>query len=96
MDSAPETAQQGREATAPPETTMAVDVRNPLSVWEPQARVFLLASKAANTLDAFRADWNHFTAWCARHAQVPLPAVPETVAYYLTAGPTSSACAKGR
>jgi site-specific recombinase XerD len=38
-----------------------------------------------NTLRAYRADWNHFTAWCAAHEQASLPAVPETVAYYLTA-----------
>ena len=85
MDSAPETAQQGREVPAAPETVLAVAIPNPLAAWEPQARAFLLASKAANTLRAYRADWNHFTAWCAAHEQASLPAVPETVAYYLTA-----------
>ena len=85
MDSASETTPQVREAAAPPETALAVDLRNPLAAWEPQARAFLLASKAANTLRAYRADWNHFTAWCAAHEQASLPAVPETVAYYLTA-----------
>ena len=84
-DTASETAPQGREAAAPPETALAVAIPNPLAAWEPQARAFLLASKAVNTLRAYRADWNHFTAWCAAHEQTSLPAVPETVAYYLTA-----------
>lgn len=43
------------------------------------------AAKAPNTLRAYRADWSHFTHWCAEHGQTSLPAVPETVAYYLTA-----------
>jgi hypothetical protein len=58
---------------------------NPLATYEPQARVFLRAAKAANTLRAYRADWNHFALWCEEHGQLPLPAVSETVAYYLTA-----------
>ena len=85
MDSVPETGEQGREGASPPETALAVAVPNPLAAWEPQARAFLLASKAVNTLRAYRADWNHFSAWCAAHEQASLPAIPETVAYYLTA-----------
>jgi site-specific recombinase XerD len=85
MDSTQETAQQGRELPAAPDSPAAIALRSPLSVWEPQARAFLLASKAVNTLRAYRADWNHFSAWCGAHEQVSLPAVPETVAYYLTA-----------
>jgi site-specific recombinase XerD len=84
-DPASETAKQGREAVAAPDTPVEVAVRNPLAAWEPQARAFLLASKAVNTLRAYRSDWNHFAAWCAAHDQPLLPAVPETVAYYLTA-----------
>ncbi len=53
MDSAPEIREQGREAAAAPDTALAVAIRNPLSVWEPQARAFLLASKAVNTLRAY-------------------------------------------
>jgi hypothetical protein len=49
MDSVPESASQGREGGAPPETALAAAIRNPLSAWEPQARAFLLASKAVNT-----------------------------------------------
>lgn len=40
-------------------------------------------SKAANTRRAYRADWQDFAAWCKKYRQMPLPASPETVAYYL-------------
>ena len=73
------------KALRPRKPASRPEVRNPLAAWEPQARAFLLASKAVNTLRAYRADWNHFTAWCAAHEQASLPAIPETVAYYLTA-----------
>jgi hypothetical protein len=73
-------ARRCRGVPAPRDTAAAVAIRSPLAVWEPQ-----VASKAANTLRAYRADWNHFTAWCAAHEQASLPVVPETVAYYLTA-----------
>ncbi len=49
-----------------------------------QARAYVEQARAANTLRGYRADWNHFTAWCAQHDLVPLPAAPETVALYLT------------
>ncbi|MDT8870611.1 hypothetical protein RAA17_04090 [Komagataeibacter rhaeticus] len=35
------------------------------------------------TLRAYRADWVHFTRWCAAQAVVPIPATPEVVAAYL-------------
>src|SRR5436309_9322912 len=76
-DSAPEVTGQGSAASLEP--------WNPLAPYEPQARAFLLAAKAANTLRAYRADWNHFALWCEEHGQAALPAIPETVAYYLTA-----------
>ena len=34
---------------------------------------------------ASRADWRDFTAWCAQHQRIPLPALPEMVAVYLAA-----------
>jgi site-specific recombinase XerD len=40
-------------------------------------------SKAKNTRKAYRADWCDFIAWCARFHRQALPALPETVAYYL-------------
>ena len=36
-----------------------------------------------NTRRAYRSDWSDFSAWCARHRFVPLPAAPATVAAYL-------------
>jgi hypothetical protein len=62
-----------------------IQLWKPLAEYEPQARAFLLAAKAASTLRAYWADWNHFEAWCGEHGQLALSAVPETVAYYLTA-----------
>ena len=38
---------------------------------------------AANTLRAYRADWQHFAQWCAANGFVPVPAAPETVGAYL-------------
>jgi site-specific recombinase XerD len=48
-----------------------------------KAREYLHQSKARNTRRAYRADWADFVAWCARYRRDPLPAVPDTVAYYL-------------
>ena len=48
-------------------------------------RTYLKASKAANTITAYRSDWSHFAAWCEAHGLKPLPASPETVALYLSA-----------
>ena len=50
-----------------------------------QARLFLAAAKAPNTLRAYRSDWAHFESWCRSHDRESLPAEPATVAYYLTA-----------
>ena len=49
------------------------------------ARAQNLARKAAaaNTLRAYRADWQHFSDWCAAHSFVPVPAAPATVGAYL-------------
>ena len=41
------------------------------------------ASKAANTVRAYRSDWSDFTGWCAAQRLAPLPAEPMTVALYL-------------
>ena len=49
-----------------------------------QARAYVEQARAANTLRGYRADWNHFMAWCSQHQRGPLPASPETVALYLT------------
>ncbi len=49
---------------------------------------YLQAARAPNTVRAYRADWAHFTNWCARQGDAaagyaPLPASPATVALYL-------------
>jgi site-specific recombinase XerD len=41
-------------------------------------------SRAENTLRAYRADWNHFAAWCVQHQLESLPAKPATVVLYLS------------
>jgi integrase len=48
-----------------------------------QARVFIRASKAENTLRGYESDWREFCAWSEGHAVGPLPATPETVASYI-------------
>ena len=53
------------------------------------AREHIENSKAANTRRAYRSDWADFTDWCGHHRRDALPALPETVALYLTD------CAKG-
>jgi integrase len=49
-----------------------------------QTRDFLTAAKAASTRRAYRTDWTHFESWCRQYSLDSLPAVPETVALYLT------------
>jgi site-specific recombinase XerD len=46
-------------------------------------REFIRASKAANTLRGYRADWRKFCAWCQARDARPLPAAPESVASYI-------------
>jgi len=48
-----------------------------------QAREFIRASKAENTLRGYRSDWRNFVAWCEGHGVCPLPALPEVVASYI-------------
>jgi site-specific recombinase XerD len=48
-----------------------------------KAASYLDKSKAENSRRAYRADWQDFTAWCAKYRRAPLPASPDTVAYYL-------------
>jgi integrase len=40
-------------------------------------------SSAPATLRAYKADWTHFSAWCAEKGFVPVPAAPEVVGAYL-------------
>jgi len=49
-----------------------------------QAREFAAAAKASNTLRAYQSDWRDFRQWCETHQFASLPALPQTVALYLT------------
>src|ERR1044071_5256512 len=49
-----------------------------------RARDYRAKAKAANTLAAYRSDWNDFTAWCISRSLESLPAEPATVALYIT------------
>ena len=48
-----------------------------------QAREFIRASKAENTLRGYQSDWREFCAWCGSHGLLPLPAAPESIAAYI-------------
>jgi site-specific recombinase XerD len=48
-----------------------------------QAREFIRASKAENTLRGYRADWRNFCESCDSHHLGPLPASPDIVAAYI-------------
>jgi len=49
-----------------------------------QAREFIRASKAENTLRGYKSDWRAFCAWCEGQGSLcPLPASPEAVASYI-------------
>ena len=50
-----------------------------------RAQELLRHSLAPNTRRAYAADWRQFYSWCQSNHRVPLPALPETVALYLTA-----------
>ncbi len=56
------------------------------SSWQPRprARSYIVASRSAATLRAYRSDWAHFEAWSDEHNLVALPAEPPVVAMYLT------------
>ena len=56
----------------------------PLAEIADRASEFIQQSKSKNTIRAYRADWDHFTAWCQSHGQSSLPATAETVALYVT------------
>jgi len=47
------------------------------------ARDFVAASRAENTTRVYRTGWTQFTAWCAEHGVIALPAGAETVALYV-------------
>ena len=48
-----------------------------------RARAYVTHSHAKNTLDAYAADWKHFSAWCEEHKRRALPASPKTILCYV-------------
>src|ERR1700675_2716191 len=70
----------GAELTGPIAGTGADVVPSPSLE---QAREYIRASKAENTLRGYQSDWREFCAWCGGHGLGPLPAGPETVAAYI-------------
>lgn len=68
----------------PPATLQILPHQATLASLGQRAQEFAAAAKAANTLRAYQADWNDFRQWCTAHQFASLPAVPETVALYLT------------
>lgn len=48
-----------------------------------KARGYVAASKATNTVRAYRSDWRHFTDWCTARGLPTLPAAPATIALYI-------------
>ncbi len=51
---------------------------------ENEARAYVAVSRAPATVRAYASDWRSFTAWCATHGLIGLPAEPTTVVLYLT------------
>jgi integrase len=48
-----------------------------------KAKEFANSAKAPATVKAYRSDWLDFEQWCYGHQLVSLPAMPETVAFYI-------------
>lgn len=48
-----------------------------------KSRQSLYTARAANTVDAYRSDWNDFCDWCAYHEMSSFPAEPETIVNYI-------------
>jgi site-specific recombinase XerD len=64
---------QGKGADAVPLPTLPSE----------QARQYIRASKAENTLRGYQSDWRDFCAWCEAHTLGALPTTSETVASYI-------------
>jgi site-specific recombinase XerD len=72
----------GTELIGPVVDTGAVVVPSPSLE---QAREFIRASKAENTIRGYQSDWRAFCAWCEGHGVCLLPASPEVVAAFIAA-----------
>ena len=63
--------------------TDTTDSPTPVEDLLARARAYITHSHAKNTLDAYAADWKHFSAWCDDHKRRTLPASPETILCYV-------------
>jgi integrase len=48
-----------------------------------KAREYAAASKAPNTVLAYRSDWQHFNTWCLLQGLETMPAAPHTIALFI-------------
>ena len=69
--------------SALPEPMSAADLAE-IADLEAEAIAYARASRAANTIRAYRSDWRQFTAWCKVHGLAALPADASTLVLYLT------------
>jgi len=63
--------------------TYVADLPTPVEDLLARARAYVTHSHAKNALDAYAADWKHFSAWCDAHKRRALPASPETILCYV-------------
>lgn len=63
--------------------TKTTDSPTPVEDLMARARAYDTYSRAKNTLDAYAADWKHFSAWCDDHKRRALPDSPETLLCYV-------------
>ena len=64
--------------------TIGTAVSTELATLVDAARSYADASRAPNTIRAYRAAWAGFASWCAEHGFEALPAASGTVALFLT------------
>src|SRR4051812_6212660 len=48
-----------------------------------RASAYIDGAKSENTRRSYRSDWADFSAWCQKYRRASMPALPDTVAYYL-------------
>src|SRR6476469_11237 len=63
--------------------TETTDSLTPVEDLLARVRAYVTHSHAKNTLDAYAADWKHFSGWCDDHKRRSLPASPETILCYV-------------
>lgn len=52
---------------------------------EQEASEIASRARSANTVRAYQSDWSHFSSWCDANSLQALPALPRTIALYMTA-----------